>query len=199
MLLCNLKLLRNNTQFFPSISPLVKKIPTGIRCMVNLTKAPAETLIVGAHSGTLTKFVGENPTELIDTDQISTGSGISSLSPSTPQDELLAVTKTGSFLRVRSKNLDYTCHSQNPAAGMRKVAFPFGSADKILSCSEDTTMTLWDLNDYSAMVVCQERASSIPDCCVGSADIIVAGYECGRIKAFDAIQGGIFIFSPPLG
>eukprot|EP00391_Amoebophrya_sp_Ameob2_P010730 CAMPEP_0178982128 /NCGR_PEP_ID=MMETSP0795-20121207/327_1 /TAXON_ID=88552 /ORGANISM="Amoebophrya sp., Strain Ameob2" /LENGTH=619 /DNA_ID=CAMNT_0020672745 /DNA_START=137 /DNA_END=1996 /DNA_ORIENTATION=+ len=163
---------------------------SSIRSLACVTSSPSgECLLVGGNSGALTMLSGETYLDLVDTDQIRLDSAVSSVRLSPDESEALVVTVSGSMFRVKTKSLAYSVHAQNPSGAMRHVTFPFGSCDKIQTCSVDSNVVLWDLNDYTAQVKCTERASAVPTCSVGSADIIVAGYEDGRIKGFDAVQG----------
>ena len=103
--------------------------------------------------------------------------------------QILTVTSEGSMLRVKTKQLAHTMLAQHPSGKMNHISFPFGSTDHFLTCSGDTNVTLWDLNDYTARVVCSGRSFPVPTCSVGSADIVVAGYEDETIRCFDTING----------
>ncbi|CAD7929681.1 unnamed protein product [Amoebophrya sp. A120] len=178
---------------------------SAIRSLATITTpdSASETLLVGGTSGALTLFTGATWSDLIDTDQIRLDSAVSSVracaSTSSSSaaaddavsraDEALVTTVTGSIFRVKTKSLAFSTYAHNPAGALTHVTFPFSSCDRILTCCADGNVILWDLNDYTAQVRCTERASPVPTCGVGSADIIVAGYEDGKIKGFDAVQG----------
>lgn len=73
------------------------------------------------------------------------------------QLQILCVTALGSMYRVKTANLAFTCPYQNPAGALKHVCFPSGFSDQFVTCGEDSNVTLWDLNDYSAKLICAER------------------------------------------
>jgi len=159
-----------------------------ISSMVRISTPVSEILMVGSKIGTLTLF-SLNDSCLVDVDQIKLGSSIHSMSPNSAGDEVLSVTAAGSFFRVKTKQLAYTLFHKHPSGEMKHVSFPFGSSDHVLTCSQDTDVTLWDLNDYSARIICGGRSFPVPSCSVGSADVIVAGYRDATVRAYGT-EGG---------
>lgn len=157
--------------------------------MCNATCQSQEIVVAGGKSGAITVFAGQDPTKLIDVDQIRLGSPLMSMSLSANFEEILTVTAEGSMLRVKTKQLAHTVLSQHPSGAMTHVSFPYGSNDHFLTCSRDSAIRLWDLNDYLARVVCGGRAYPVPSCAVGSADIIVGGYEDGTLRCYDTVNG----------
>lgn len=162
---------------------------SSIKTIVNVTSAVDEYLLVGGISGTVTLFRGDTPAEIMDTDQIRLDSSVLSMSLSNDQQEILVTTQWGSMYRIKTKKLAFTCPYQHPSGAVRACAFPFGQSEMFITCAEDGNVTMWDLNDYNSKVICTERNSAIPVCCAGSPDIIVAGYENGRIKSYEASEG----------
>eukprot|EP00392_Amoebophrya_sp_AT5.2_P012383 g12486.t1 len=114
---------------------------SSIRSLACVTSSPSgECLLVGGNSGALTMLSGETYLDLVDTDQIRLDSAVSSVRLSPDESEALVVTVSGSMFRVKTKSLAYSVHAQNPSGAMRHVTFPFGSCDKIQTCSVDSNV-----------------------------------------------------------
>jgi len=61
-----------------------------------------------------------------------------------------------------------------------------GISDKFSTCSEDGTIRLWDSNDYSVISRCSvlTGAGVFPSCSIFTDEVIISGWNDGRIRAF---------------
>ena len=63
-------------------------------------------------------------------------------------------------------------------------SFKNGISDKVLTWSNDGTMRLWDLNNYSAKIRCAYSGNAIPISSHLSDEIIISGWSDGKIRSF---------------
>eukprot|EP00344_Euplotes_crassus_P007599 CAMPEP_0197010058 /NCGR_PEP_ID=MMETSP1380-20130617/52577_1 /TAXON_ID=5936 /ORGANISM="Euplotes crassus, Strain CT5" /LENGTH=282 /DNA_ID=CAMNT_0042431711 /DNA_START=1053 /DNA_END=1901 /DNA_ORIENTATION=- len=59
-----------------------------------------------------------------------------------------------------------------------------GISDKFATCSEDTTIRLWDSNDYSVYARCAVLAGGHPTCCNFTEEVVISGWSDGKIRSF---------------
>eukprot|EP00397_Hematodinium_sp_SG-2012_P029441 GEMP01031101.1.p1 GENE.GEMP01031101.1~~GEMP01031101.1.p1 ORF type:complete len:617 (+),score=113.83 GEMP01031101.1:24-1874(+) len=143
--------------------------------------------ITGGGDGTITLYTAPlGGTNFVDREQVRFDGSVDTMSLSEDAREILSVTSNGTVCRVKTKDLIYTTQSQNPAGKVLGVTFPHGVSDAFMSCSDDGSVTLWDGNNYNAKLECRERgASGFPVSCCGSLDILLAGYNDGKMRGFD--------------
>lgn len=160
----------------------------GVRSLVSLpTMDNGLFFITGGGDGTVTLYSAPpETTNFADRKQVRFDGPVDSLSLTADGREALAVTANGSICRVKTNDLIYTTQSQNPAGKVLGVKFPHGVSDSFIACTDEGSLTLWDGNNYSAKLQCRERgADGFPVSCCGSLDILVAGYNDGKIRGFD--------------
>lgn len=73
---------------------------------------------------------------------------------------------------------------ENHISDVLQVSFMSGISDKFATCSEDTTIRLWDSNDYSVYARCAVLAGGHPTCCNFTEEVVISGWSDGKIRSF---------------
>ena len=73
---------------------------------------------------------------------------------------------------------------ENHISDVLQVSFMNEVSDKFATCSEDTTIRLWDSNDYSVYARCAVLAGGYPTCCNFTEEVVISGWSDGRIRSF---------------
>lgn len=73
---------------------------------------------------------------------------------------------------------------ENHIADVVQVCYTADSSEKFATCSEDTTIRLWDANNYSVFARCSALASGYPTCCNFTDEVVISGWSDGRIRSF---------------
>ena len=73
---------------------------------------------------------------------------------------------------------------ENHTDAVVNVAYMNGVSDKFATCSEDTTIRLWDANDYSVFARCTVLAGGHPMCANFTDEVVLSGWSDGRIRSF---------------
>jgi len=73
---------------------------------------------------------------------------------------------------------------ENHISDVLQVSFMDSVSDKFATCSEDTTIRLWDSNDYSVYARCAVLAGGHPTCCNFTEEVVISGWSDGRIRSF---------------
>jgi WD40 repeat protein len=71
------------------------------------------------------------------------------------------------------------------------VVFPHGISDQFLSAGGDGIVTAWDGNDYTARLRCYTRGAAPVLCVTGTQDIMISGYNDGKLRSYDMYQGNL--------
>jgi hypothetical protein len=74
---------------------------------------------------------------------------------------------------------------ENHSAGVRCVAFAPEVSDRFATASLDCTVRVWDVCDYTVLSKAVVRDAGAPTCLVYSLDMLIHGWEDGRIRATD--------------
>lgn len=171
-------------------------IQTYIQCchagVMNVTFLPTvggSNLVAGGGDGTMTLMGGATPVELRPERQINLDGPVTGLSLSSDGSEVLAVSSVGSSFLVRCKDLSLRLQSQVSPGALYDVAYPAGISDMFLTCCGDGSVTLWNMNDYTATIRCPTSTRAHPMSAAASEDILATGCSDGRLIAFDCMHG----------
>lgn len=74
--------------------------------------------------------------------------------------------------------------SENHVSDVLQVTFMPDVSDKFATCSEDTTIRLWDSNDYSVYARCAVLSGGHPICCNFTEEVVISGWSDGKIRSF---------------
>ena len=105
------------------------------------------------------------------------------------KSELLLGTSLGFLLNVQTSDLSGFILSENHTKPVTYVSFPRGISDKFATSSEDGSIRIWDGSDYSAISRCFVSNAGSPTSFVLTLEIIISGWEDGKIRAFRADNG----------
>eukprot|EP00933_Yihiella_yeosuensis_P070649 TRINITY_DN78795_c0_g1_i1.p1 TRINITY_DN78795_c0_g1~~TRINITY_DN78795_c0_g1_i1.p1 ORF type:complete len:613 (+),score=88.29 TRINITY_DN78795_c0_g1_i1:61-1899(+) len=161
----------------------------GVMNMACLPCSSGVRVVAVGGDGTCTILTGPLATDLREERQVRLDGPLASLSLAPGGVEVLAVSTVGTSFMIRTKDLSVRPHSQVASGALYDVAYPGMISDHFLTCCGDGLVTLWDANDYSAKLRCSSGTRAHPLVATGSEDIIVAGFNDGRLYSFDCYQG----------
>lgn len=152
----------------------------GVRCIAAVTE---DKVCWGGGDGTLALYHvdGKFCQELLKT---TLAGGIKGLSASPDGVQLLVSTDRGFIYRVRVSDFSWMLLGENHILDVLHCSFMDGISDKFATCSEDTTIRLWDSNDYSVYARCAVLAGGHPTCCNFTEEVVISGWSDGRIRSF---------------
>ncbi|CAI2361150.1 unnamed protein product [Moneuplotes crassus] len=152
----------------------------GVTCISVVTE---DKVCCGGGDGTLALYHvdGKFCQELLKT---TLAGGINGLSSSEDGIQLLVSTDRGFIYRVRVSDFSCMLLGENHISDVLQVSFMDGISDKFATCSEDTTIRLWDSNDYSVYARCAVLAGGHPTCCSFTEEVVISGWSDGKIRSF---------------
>lgn len=134
-----------------------------------------EGLIVGGGDGTVTTF----DSNLHDVAQVSLNGPVTTLSFSPDRMEVIAGTMSGFIYRLRVDNLQSLLVSENHSAPIRCVSFSPETSDRFATLSNDCSIRVWDVADYSVRNTVHVRDAGLPTCLCYTLDFLITGWEDG--------------------
>eukprot|EP00164_Ancoracysta_twista_P003295 GFYU01004401.1.p1 GENE.GFYU01004401.1~~GFYU01004401.1.p1 ORF type:complete len:617 (-),score=197.08 GFYU01004401.1:136-1986(-) len=149
----------------------------------------SRTFFVGGGDGSITQLSEHSDEKYYDDRRCMTFGEVNALSFSPDGVELIAGTSKGYMYRVRIRDFKHVLHAENHSDCIVGVTYPPGVSDRFATVSHDGTMRIWDAGDYSvvAKVMCNERCR--PTCIAFSGELVVTGWDDGRIRAYNADTG----------
>lgn len=157
----------------------------GINVIVTISK---EKICTAGGDGNLTLLsIEEGNAKVLS--KIELCGSISAMSISHDCLQIIAGTNKGFIYRVRTTDLSRTLQNETHIKEVVNGSFIQNVSDKVLTCSVDGTMRLWDLNDYSAKIRCSLTANGYPMCCYLTDEIILSGWSDGKIRSFLTSNG----------
>ncbi len=163
---------------------LMKTIPACRLGILSLLSWP-EGVICGGGDGTITTF----DSRFTDKQQCKLDGPVVAMSFSPDKAEIVAGTSTGFVYRVRLEGLQTLLVCENHFRAVKRVAFAPESSDKFATASDDGTLRIWDAGDYTVITTAVIKDAGSPTCLVYSLDMLVSGWEDGRIRAHDVDSG----------
>jgi len=159
-----------------------------------------EGVIVGGGDGTITTFDNKHLSEdgggarstntpLVEKHQTRINGGVVAMGFSPDKAEIVAGTELGFVYRVRLEGLQTLLVCSNHCAPVKCVAFAPESSDKFATASTDDTLRIWDAADYTVITTANVKDAGEPSCLVYSLDMLVSGWEDGKIRAHDVDTG----------
>jgi len=166
------------------LTKLMKTIPACRLGILSLLTWP-EGVVCGGGDGTITTF----DSNYTDIQQCKLDGPVVSMSFSPDKSEVVAGTSKGFVYRVRLEGLQTLLLCENHCAPVICVAFAPESSDKFATASVDNTLRIWDSGDYTVLTTAIVKDAGAPTCLVYSLDMLVSGWEDGRIRAHDVDSG----------
>mmetsp|Transcript_22863 Transcript_22863/g.53352 ORF Transcript_22863/g.53352 Transcript_22863/m.53352 type:complete len:637 (-) Transcript_22863:100-2010(-) len=161
----------------------------GVHAIACVRQGPSDAIICGGGDGGVTVMVGEGK----DLEDIRNGSchldgAVTSLSSA---DGALVLCGTGqsSIYRVQFPEMVPRLVSENHSLWVTAVAFPGGVSDRFGTCSDDCTVRMWDLSDYTTIVKATARDGGTPMCLDFGIECAVTGWTDGKMRCFDTETG----------
>ena len=161
------------------LAKLSRTIPACRLGILSLLSWP-EGVICGGGDGTVTTF----DSGFVDKQQCRLNGPVVAMSFSPDKAEIVAGTSTGFIYRVRLEGLQTLCICENHFKAVKCVAFAPESSDKFATASTDSTLRIWDAGDYTVVTTAIiNKDAGAPSCLVYSLDMLVSGWQDGRIRA----------------
>jgi len=129
---------------------------------------------------------------LLDRTKAELSGAVSSLSLSPDRQEILAGTLSGNVFRVRASNLQHVHLSSNHCAPVSAVSFHPEESTEFATASLDGVVRLWDASNYSVIAQGDVGKSVGSTSLIVLDDIMITGWEDGRIRAFSKIGHEFF-------
>jgi WD40 repeat protein len=111
--------------------------------------------------------------------------------------ELLALTGSGTVMRVNVNSGQYIIISESHTSSVVAVAYAIGQSDRFATASSDGTIRVWDAAEYAVLTVAvarREQEGGVTPFCLAFADMIFSGWSDGRVLAHSAETGAILWF-----
>lgn len=157
-------------------------------------KMLSESLVmVGGGDGSLSLYQVEGG-RAMEQNRIQLAGALTSLSVSTDFAEALAGSQLGLHYRIRTSDFANALLSEHHTKPVTYVNFPKGISDKFATGSEDGSIKIWDGSDYSVISRCVVSKVGAVTCFVLTLEIVVSGWEDGKIRAFRADNGQLLWF-----
>lgn len=109
---------------------------------------------------------------------------VSSLSVSNDGVQLLASTDKGFIYRLRTADLSNILLNENHTDAITGFYSLNDQGYKFATCSNDGTIRLWSLNDYSVSTRVKISQEIIPVCLNFTNDILLSGWSDGKIRGY---------------
>lgn len=91
--------------------------------------------------------------------------------------------------RIQSNTLNKQLHSENHTGPILELSYPPNVSDRFASASQDGTIRIWDISEYSVLARCQANVSTVPLCLVYRDEVLLSGWADGKIRMFRSDNG----------
>ena len=147
-----------------------------------------DKLCVGGGNGTLALYKTEGAV-MTPLQKTTVVGAVNSLSATYKGEEILASTDKGFVYRISPVDLSKFLQSENHTESVLFVAYPNKISDKFASCSEDQTIRLWDVSEYTVeqRIVCPGADS--PLCLIYSDEVILSGWGDDKMRMYRIDNG----------
>lgn len=147
-------------------------------------------LLVGGGTGTIAKLLfTEAELHDVRNGSVTVEGGVTSLNPSPDRSEAIVGTTQSYVYRLRVADLKYVLVCENHSNTVTAITFPPDSSDRFATCSEDGTVRMWDLSDYSVLCKGYCRDGGTPLCIAFAMECLITGWSDGKIRTFDGETG----------
>lgn len=148
-----------------------------------------EKLYASGGDGTLTTYVGKGKDFTDEKRTQIANTSILSISLSKDDSQLLLGTSDGNVYLCNTASMKKGIQSQNHRSSVSGVAFFPDSNEKFATCSDDNTVRLWDIADYSVAAKTEYKFKATPLCIAFINDVILTGWSDGSIRSMDSESG----------
>lgn len=80
--------------------------------------------------------------------------------------------------------MDIKLVCENHTNDITYLVYPKGISDRFASCSEDGSIRLWNVNDYTVETRCFAQGAGSPLCASYNEEVLISGWQDGRIRMF---------------
>lgn len=164
----------------------------GVESMLLLPAEPGSTtVLVGGGDGSITKLIAKDNKDLHD---VINGKSflqgkVTSMNVAPDGTEIVLGSHLGFMWRMRLSDMKHVKISEAHHGAITAVTFPKDSSDRFATCSEDGTVVMWDLSDYSVLCKGSHRDGGIPTCIDFALECLVTGWSDGKVRCFDGETG----------
>jgi cilia- and flagella-associated protein 52 len=155
---------------------------------LNCVEAVTDGLIIGGGDFTVKLF----DNELRCIKETSFDAPICSMSMSPDKSEVILSTKKGTIYRLNTTTMQSITISESHTDAITSVAFAPTGSEKVATASMDGTIKVWDLTEYmvvSTSYPLKTQAVGTYPTCVGMTDVVLSGWNDGRVLAHDIWSG----------
>jgi WD40 repeat protein len=142
-----------------------------------------DAVYVGSGDGKVKKLRG-NDVKWETEKEVQLAGKITSLSLSSDSQTLYAGTDSGSIYTISASDLRSTLLEESHVRSVVMVGFDEDDSEVFCTASQDGTIRLWDLTDYS--IVTLVSAASEATCAIYRNKKIISGWADGFVRCFDA-------------
>ncbi|KRX10889.1 WD40-repeat-containing domain [Pseudocohnilembus persalinus] len=175
--------------FYVKQKSLVTSITVAAQGVQSLYPISANQIMVGCGQGTVAIYQnqGSQFNKILQNELMGS---VKSISVSQNQQESLCATDKGFIYRIRNQDMAKVLHCENHVDSITFLAYPEGVSDKFASASVDGTIRLWDIQqDYLVTTRCMQNNAGPPLCMVYNDEIILSGWQDGKIRLFSTESG----------
>lgn len=151
-------------------------------------------IVVGCGDGTIKCFgpyQSETDGQLLCEDQID-GSPVMSLALSADRREVMASTSHGTVVRLNLSSNQHLIVAESHTKAVVAIAFAAGVNERFASASQDGTIRVWDVTDYTVCCTARVRSNQprgTTPTCLSFSNILLSGWSDGKVLAHDADSG----------
>ena len=167
------------------LSNIINVCPLGITSIQVISK---DIVAVGGGNGTIATFKieGHLATALY---KVSITGAVYSLSYNYDGSQIIAGTDKGLIYTASTADLKTRLQCENHTESVGFLAYPYKVSDKFASCSDDGTIRLWDVSEYTVDSKCVSSGAGIPLSLIYSDEVVIGGWSDGRIRMYKVENG----------
>jgi WD40 repeat protein len=178
------------------IASLVCTVPCCKGGVTTMARNPcdASAIVIGGDDCTVTSFLYDpNKSTWIDNEGFHTGAAVRGLAVSRDGREVMAATEDGRIVRHncgRFNDEPYRLICASHGGPVTGVAFSPSTDEEFATCSDDGTVKVWNMNDFTVKTEMYVRGG-VPTSVAFSFDAVISGWRDGKVRCHHANTGEV--------